>query len=102
MRKRPNPFLIDDDNPEWTAEDFKHARPAREVMPPEFFKGMKKLAAKRRAEKRAGRPPIGDVPKVHIGFRLDADVVAGIRASGPGYNARVEKVLRAALARGQL
>lgn len=102
MRKRPDPFLFDDENPEWTAEDFRRARPAREVMPPAFFKGMKKLAAKRRAEKRAGRPPIGDVPKVHIGFRLDADVVAAIRASGPGYNARVEKVLRTALARGRL
>jgi uncharacterized protein (DUF4415 family) len=102
VRKRPNPFLIDDENPERTTEDFKHANPARKVMPPEFFKDIKKLAAKGHAEKRVGRPSIGDSPKVHIGFRLDADVVAGIRASGPGYNARVEKVLRAALARGRL
>ena len=40
-------------------------------------------------------------PKVHIGFRLAADVVKGVRATGPGYNARVEKVLREALANGQ-
>jgi uncharacterized protein (DUF4415 family) len=40
-------------------------------------------------------------PKVRIGFRLDADL-AGIRASGPGYSERVEKVLRATLAKGQL
>jgi uncharacterized protein (DUF4415 family) len=39
---------------------------------------------------------------VHINFRLAADVAEGIRASGRGYNARVEKVLRAALARGEL
>jgi len=39
---------------------------------------------------------------VHIGFRLAADVVTGVRATGPGYNARVEKVLREALAKGEL
>jgi uncharacterized protein (DUF4415 family) len=49
-----------------------------------------------------GRPVIGDAPKLHIGFRLAADVVKGIRATGRGYNARVEKVLREALAKGLL
>ncbi len=50
---------------------------------------------------KGGRPPV-EQPKVHIGFRLAADVVKGVRATGPGYNARVEKVLREALANGQL
>ncbi len=36
------------------------------------------------------------------GGRLAADVVTGIRATGRGYNACVEKVLRDALARGKL
>jgi uncharacterized protein (DUF4415 family) len=35
-------------------------------------------------------------PKVHIGFRLAADVVESVRASGAGYNVRVEQALRAA------
>ena len=48
----------------------------------------------------ADGPPAA--PKVHIGFRLAADVVNGIRATGKGYNARVEKVLREALAEGKL
>ena len=39
---------------------------------------------------------------MHIGFRLAADVVSGIKATGRGYNARVEKVLRDALAKGKL
>jgi uncharacterized protein (DUF4415 family) len=95
MASKPDPFLIDDENPEWTAEDFKQSRPGREVLPPTFFDGMKDLA------KRRGRPP-AEAPKVHIGFRLAPDVVAGIRATGRGYNARVEKVLRAALAKGRL
>jgi uncharacterized protein (DUF4415 family) len=47
------------------------------------------------------RPPV-EAPKVHIGFRLAVDVVEGIRATGRGYNARVEKILREAIAKGGL
>ena len=39
---------------------------------------------------------------MHISFRLASDVVDGIRATGEGYNVRVEKVLRDALKRGEL
>lgn len=48
-----------------------------------------------------GRPKV-ETPKVHVGFRLAADVVEGIRATGKGFNARVENVLREALAAGKL
>ncbi len=48
-----------------------------------------------------GRPRVA-TPKIHIGFRLAADVVRAIRATNRGYNARVEKVLRDALANGEL
>ena len=51
--------------------------------------------------RRRGRPPV-DSPKVRIGFRLAPDVVRGIRAASRGYNARVERVLREALAEGKL
>ncbi len=53
------------------------------------------------ALKRDGRPPVAQ-PKLHIAFRLAADVVQGVRATGPGYNARVEKVLREALAKNEV
>ena len=78
------------DNPEWTDEDFARAKPFREAFPQQHA-----------AWKKRGRPPAA-TPKVHIGFRLAADVVAGIRATGRGYNGRVEKVLREALAKGKL
>ena len=74
------------ENPEWTAE----ARPFAEVFPKQS-----------KALKKGGRPPVAQ-PKLHIGFRLAADVVQGVRATGPGYNARVEKVLREALAKGEV
>lgn len=80
----------DKDNPELTDADFAKAKPFRGVFPDQH-----------KEWKRAGRPPVAN-PKLHIGFRLASDVVSGIRASGRGYNARVEKVLRDALAKGLL
>jgi uncharacterized protein (DUF4415 family) len=97
MRKppeRPSDISQEDwdavDVPEATAEDFARARPFKEVFPEQY-----------NAWKRMGRPPV-ESPKVHISFRLASDVVEGIRATGQGYNARVEKVLRDALKRGEL
>ena len=81
-----------DENPEWTEANSARARPFREVFPAQYESW--------KANK-GGRPPVEN-PKVHIGFRLAADVVADVRATGKGYNARVEKVLRDALARGDL
>lgn len=78
------------DVPEATNAEFATARPFKEV----FLKQYK-------AWKKLGRPPVKS-PKVHIGFRLAADVVNAIRATGRGYNARVERVLREALAKGKL
>jgi uncharacterized protein (DUF4415 family) len=52
-------------------------------------------------KRRGGRPKV-ETPKVHVGFRMAADLVDGIKATGKGYNARVETVLRDALAKGLL
>jgi hypothetical protein len=46
-------IVPDDENPEWTADDFARARPAAEVLPPEVLaafgrkRGQRKLAAPR-------------------------------------------------------
>jgi uncharacterized protein (DUF4415 family) len=45
---------------------------------------------------RRGRPPM-DEPKVLTTIRLDADVVAAYRAQGPGWQTRINDVLRKAL-----
>jgi uncharacterized protein (DUF4415 family) len=82
--------MTDIDNPEWDDADFARARPFKEVFPEPFA-----------ALKARGRPVLAN-PKVHIGFRLGADVVGAIKARGRGYNARVEQVLRAAIKRGEL
>ncbi len=84
---------IDDvDNPELTETDFARGVPFSEAHP-ELLKMWKK---------QGGRPTINEMPKVHVGFRLAADVVNHLKASGKGYGARVESVLRDAIARGVL
>lgn len=91
MRER----LADDEGEvrELTEAEIARFRPISEVDP-----GMLAAVAECR---RRGRPPV-DSPKMRIGLRLASDVVHGIRATGRGYNARVEKVLREALAEGKL
>ena len=79
------------DIPEISDEEFAGAKPFSEVFPVVYETW----------KRGRGRPPV-ETPKVHVGFRLAADVVSGIKAGGRGYNARVEKVLRDALAKGQL
>jgi uncharacterized protein (DUF4415 family) len=73
---------------ELTAEDMRLFKPIAEVDP-----GMVEAMAEFR--RKLGRPK-AETPKIHIGFRLASDVVASIKASGPGYNARVEQALREA------
>ena len=92
MTNKLKPPADFDENPEWIGENFARARPFKEVFPEQYASWKKN---------KGGRPPV-ESPKVHIGFRLAADVVNGVRATGPGYNARVERVLREALAKGEL
>ncbi|HEY1886514.1 MAG TPA: BrnA antitoxin family protein [Roseiarcus sp.] len=73
---------------ELTAEDMRLFKPIAEVDV-----GM--VEAMKEFRRKIGRPK-AQAPKVHIGFRLASDVVASIKASGRGYNARVEQALRAA------
>lgn len=91
MPAKPEPPPDFDENPEWTEAEFARAKPFSEGFP-ELYAAWKN---------KGGRPKAAE-PKVHIGFRLAADVAKGVRASGRGYNARVEKVLREALAAGRI
>ncbi len=89
-RKLGPPLGVFEENPEWSDEDFARAKPFKEGFPQHY-----------ESWKRRGRPPVA-TPKVHIGFRLAADIVEAIRATGKGYNARVERVLRDALEKGRI
>jgi uncharacterized protein (DUF4415 family) len=79
----------DPDNPEITDEQFARMRPAREVLPPEFFEAIDEM---RRAR---GRPKL-ETPKKLVSLRLDQEVVEKFRATGKGWQSRINDVLKRA------
>ena len=80
MKKQPKPEIIDNENPEWTATDIKRAVP---------FSG---LPASLQAKLR-GRPKAA-VTKERITIRLSPDVVQPFRATGDGWQTRIDAALR--------
>lgn len=79
MKKKPNPELIDNDSPEWTAEDFRKAVPISGLP----------LSLQRKLR---GRPVVGS-PKTAISLRVPNDALARWKATGPGWQTRMAKVL---------
>jgi uncharacterized protein (DUF4415 family) len=88
MKRKPDPELVDSENPEWTAEDFQRARPAAEVLPELVGH---QLAAE--LLKPRGRPK-APVTKTHVNIRLDADVLKAFKATGRGWQTRINVALR--------
>jgi uncharacterized protein (DUF4415 family) len=79
----------DDDNPEWTEEDFAMAQPTVDVLPK--FIGEK--ATRELMHRTRGRPPkVGR--KVNQTLRLDPDVLEAFRQEGSGWQARINQILR--------
>jgi len=87
-KKKPWPpeyGVPDDENPEWTAEDFRNARPVREVMP-------ELIEAAERLRIRLGRPKLEET-KEHVSLRLDPVVVKSFKEDGPGWRTRINDEL---------
>ena len=78
--------MPDDENPEWTLERVRRARPALEVI-------AEMLGPEVAESLRRGRPAKVD-KKVNQTLRLDPDVLAAYRQSGKGWQARINDVLR--------
>lgn len=76
--------MNDEINPLWNAEDFSRARPASE-LPEElraFFpktRGIQKTPT-----------------KIPVSLRLSAEVVEHFRATGPGWQSRIDDILKKA------
>ncbi|RZJ93643.1 MAG: hypothetical protein EON88_14325 [Brevundimonas sp.] len=79
--------LTDPDNPEWTAADFARA------LGPESLSAAE-LAA---FPKTRIRGPQKTPTKRPVSLRLDADVLERYRATGPGWQGRMNDALRKAL-----
>ena len=92
MKKKPNPEMIDDDNPEWTEDTFRRARPARDVLP-EIFSAA--LAAEMLKPK--GRGLGKKTAKAVTTLRLPVETLIRWKATGPGWQTRMAKVLENAI-----
>ncbi|HEV2651622.1 MAG TPA: BrnA antitoxin family protein [Rhizomicrobium sp.] len=88
----PRYGVPDEENPEWTAEMFRDARPAEEVIP-----GIT-AAALRLRERLRGRPKLEN-PKAHVSLRLDPVVIAAFKEDGPGWQGRINETLLRAVRR---
>ncbi len=80
----------DPDAPEATDEQLVAARPFTEVFP--------ELAATMR--RTADGRPRSTTPKQPISIRLDQDVIAKFKATGPGWQSRINEALRHAKVSG--
>lgn len=78
----PRNVVFDDDNPEWTEEDFKRAKPASS-LPPEVLAAFPKTRGAQKAPK-----------KVPVSLRLSPEVVEHFKASGPGWQRRIDEALK--------
>jgi uncharacterized protein (DUF4415 family) len=78
-------IALDPDNPELTEEEFKNARPFAEVFP--------ELAA---SIKRSRGRPAKERPRKVVSLRMDQDILDKFRATGKGWQSRVNEALRKA------
>ena len=89
MNKKPNPNLIDDDNPEWTEADFKRARPASEILPPDLLAGLVSIK-KQRGERGPQKTQIKDP----VTMPLSHEVVEQFKSTGRGWQTRIDAALK--------
>lgn len=74
---------------ELTAEDFAHFRPAHEVLPPTL---LRKLGV---------RGPQKAPTKRLVSLRLSPEVLEHFKATGPGWQTRIDQTLKRAVARAR-
>ena len=89
-------IATDPDSPELDEAWFERARPAAEVLPPAVYADL--LALRRRPGQRG---PQKSPTKQRIALRLSRDVLETFRASGEGWQTRIDEALREHLARQQ-
>jgi uncharacterized protein (DUF4415 family) len=90
-----DPDVDPDEAPEWPDDVWDRAeiavggkviRPARGTLTRAF--------APDEIRARRGRPPLGEAAKVQQSLRLSREVLDHFRATGPGWQSRIDEVLR--------
>ncbi len=85
-KKNGSSGAVDEDNPEWTEEDFARARPASEMLPAE--------AAAALVRKRGRPAKAKGERKEQVTLRLSPEVLAHFRGTGEGWQTRIDDLLR--------
>lgn len=88
MTKKLNAEKVDTINPEWSAKDFANAKPSSDVLAGLFGKAQ----AKEMLKPKRGRPKSA-ATKEHVNFRFDSEILEQFRASGPGWQTRMNAAL---------
>src|SRR5216117_1762978 len=83
---RKNASRPDAENPEWTVEEIRRARPLMEALPKETREAVRRY--------RGQRGPQKSPTKEAISLRVDRNVVAAFRATGAGWQQRASEALR--------
>jgi uncharacterized protein (DUF4415 family) len=81
MSNKPR-VVIDDENPEWTVDDFAHSKRGADI--PAHIRAA--------FGKTRGRPAGSN--KQLISLRIDRDVIDRFRATGSGWQSRINEALR--------
>jgi uncharacterized protein (DUF4415 family) len=83
------PVVFNEDNPEWTKEDFAKARPAREILAEEVVAAL---------TSKQDRPTLAEGErKKQITLSISPKVLAHYRATGRGWQARINETLEQAI-----
>jgi len=85
-------MISDPENPEWTEADFAAAK-GPEAMPPALAAAFLMTSARR------GRPPgsSAETTKQQVTLRIDRDIIGKFKATGPGWQSRINDALRRAI-----
>lgn len=89
MNDKPTktPWIDPDDAPEWTAEALERA---------EIRDGDRLVRPASGTLTKRGRPKLAS-PKRQVTLRLDQDVIDRLRADGPGWQSRINDILKKAV-----
>ena len=87
--KKPDPYMIDDENPEWTAEMFANARRGEDVLREIFGDDV----AAEMLKPKPGRV-LGSGIKVQKTVRFDIAVFEAFKATGRGWQTRMNEALK--------
>jgi uncharacterized protein (DUF4415 family) len=83
-------IAADTDTFEPSDKEFEQAKPAEDVLPPDLYDA---LIKRRRGQRGPQNAPL----KVHITLRVDPDILAHYKATGQGWQGRMNNALRRAI-----